>query len=100
VDEVTHEYGHMVRRFPPYHCIFNPIELIGANVKGYVARNNMKQDKHTNVKKLFEEGCERITKEDWIKAIAHCKKEEERYWKLDHFNMKRPMPIVITVNTG
>ncbi|KAK9710299.1 hypothetical protein QE152_g26108 [Popillia japonica] len=27
-DELAEKYGHAVLRLPPYHCIFNPIELI------------------------------------------------------------------------
>lgn len=30
----------MVARLPPYHCQYNSIELIWAQVKGEVAKNN------------------------------------------------------------
>jgi transposase len=35
------EHGHTVFRFPPYHPNLNPIELIWASVKEYVARKNV-----------------------------------------------------------
>lgn len=38
VEELAAEYG--VLRLPPYHCELNPIELVWAQTKGYVARNN------------------------------------------------------------
>ena len=32
--------GFVVVHLPPYHCIFNPIELIWAWIKGKVAKEN------------------------------------------------------------
>nr|XP_049693359.1 uncharacterized protein LOC110382585 [Helicoverpa armigera] len=40
IDEMAKEVGVEVFRLPPYHCELNPIELVWADVKGYVARNN------------------------------------------------------------
>lgn len=34
LDDIAHEKGHTVIRLPPYHCQYNPIELIWAQVKG------------------------------------------------------------------
>ena len=34
------EQGFVVLRLPPYHCIFNPIELIWDWIKGKVAKEN------------------------------------------------------------
>jgi hypothetical protein len=28
VDEMAKAHGHTVLRLPPYHCVFNPIELL------------------------------------------------------------------------
>src|ERR1043166_2344722 len=40
VDEIAAQHGHEVLRLPPYHCDLNPIELVWAQVKSHVARNN------------------------------------------------------------
>lgn len=40
VDEMAKARGIEVLRLPPYHCELNPIELIWAEVKGNVAREN------------------------------------------------------------
>ena len=37
LDELAFEMGHEVVRLPPYHCQYNPIELIWAQIKGEVA---------------------------------------------------------------
>ena len=39
-DDIAEANGHHVLRTPVRHCELNPIELIWAQVKGHVARNN------------------------------------------------------------
>ncbi|PSN56834.1 hypothetical protein C0J52_08287 [Blattella germanica] len=51
------EQGKLVIRLPPYHCELNPIELIWAQVKGYVARNN-KTFNIKDVKRLLAEAVQ------------------------------------------
>jgi len=40
LDEPTFHMGHEVVRLPLYHCQYNPIELIWAQVKTNVAEKN------------------------------------------------------------
>ncbi|CAH4034426.1 unnamed protein product [Pieris brassicae] len=58
IDEMAKAAGVEVLRLPPYHCELNPIELVWADVKGYVARNNT-TFKMVDVKKLLQEGLNR-----------------------------------------
>ena len=37
LDAIALEKGHNVIHLPAYYCQYNPIELIWAQVKGYVA---------------------------------------------------------------
>ena len=39
-DNIAKKYGHEVIRLPPYHCDLNAIELIWADEKNCVAREN------------------------------------------------------------
>ena len=39
-DKIADLHGHEVLRNPVRHCELNPIELIWAQVKGFVAKNN------------------------------------------------------------
>ncbi|XP_046976516.1 uncharacterized protein LOC124542632 [Vanessa cardui] len=57
-DEMAKEVGVEVLRLPPYHCELNPIELVWADVKGYVARNNT-TFKMVDVKKTAPRGVEK-----------------------------------------
>lgn len=40
IDEMSKEKGVTLLRLLPYHCELNPIELIWADIKSYVARHN------------------------------------------------------------
>lgn len=82
IDEISKSKGITVLRLPPYHCELNPIELIWAQVKSYVGRNN-KYFKMTDVKNLLTESLARIGKEQWGKCVAHVIKVEGEMKKLD-----------------
>jgi transposase len=74
IDEVAKSYGHEVIRLPPYHCHFNPIEIIWSYVKGYVA-DNKKKFTMAEVERLTREAIQKITAEEWKKAVLHVKSE-------------------------
>ena len=42
IDNIAKDFGHCVIRLPPYHCEFNPKELIQAQVKDFVRKRNTK----------------------------------------------------------
>lgn len=83
VDELAAVYGVTVLRLPPYHCELNPIELVWAQVKGYVARNN-KTFKMKDVGNLLRKGLEEVTPEKWKACIRHTIKVEEEMRQLNH----------------
>ena len=59
IDKIAEEAGHRVLRLPPYHCQYNPIELIWAQVKSYVAKKN--SFKMVNLKDLVAKALSVIT---------------------------------------
>lgn len=73
VDELAKERGHTVIHLPLYHCHFNPIELIWAQIKGHVANNN-KKFTMTEVTRLTNEGILLTTAEEWGKVVSHTHK--------------------------
>ncbi|PSN42730.1 hypothetical protein C0J52_13606 [Blattella germanica] len=74
--------GHDVVRLPPYHCDFNAIELIWAQIKADVAKHNL-SFKSGNVKTLFETAVSKVTMENWKSACDHVKSVEKFYWEKD-----------------
>lgn len=97
VDEIVKETGREVLRLPPYHCNFNPIELVWAQVKGYVAAKN-NTFKLADVKNLFYEGLDNITPQKWAKCVEHVIREEEKMYKLD--DIVEQMELSFVVGTG
>jgi transposase len=59
-DEFLRGKGHDVLRLSPYHCEFNPIEMVWGDVKGYVGREN-NTFKTNDVKDLIIKGFKTIT---------------------------------------
>ena len=41
IDKLAIEMGHEVVYLPPYHCEFNPMELVWAQVKDYVRKEKL-----------------------------------------------------------
>ena len=71
IDKLARENGHRIVRLPPYHCQYNPIELIWGQVKNYVAKRN--DFKMANLKPLLQEALQQVTKENWSNAVRHVK---------------------------
>ena len=70
IDRIAMENGHKVLRLPPYYCQYNPIELIWAQVKKFVAdRNTFKM---ADLKELTKEAIAKVTPGDWAKACKHA----------------------------
>lgn len=77
-DEAVQKEGHNVLRLPPYHPDLNPIELIWADVKSYVASRNVSCN-ISDAKVLCEERISAMGPEDWARKCNHVKKIEEEY---------------------
>lgn len=99
VDEMAKAQGKRVLRLPPYHCELNPIELIWAQVKNWVARNNT-TFKLPDVKNLFVEAIGTVTPDNWLNAINHVKKVEQKMWEMDEVIDLQVEPLIITGNVS
>lgn len=99
VDEVAKQNGHRVLRLPPYHCHFNPIELIWAQVKGYVADKN-RTFKMSDVRNLTDEKINLITSREWKNAVEHVRKEIKKQCELDGILEGRVEEMIIHIGSG
>lgn len=68
IDETLQKHGQNVLRLPPYHREPNAIELIWADVKNWVAANNV-TFKIEDVKQLAQRKFDNISVEDWKKGV-------------------------------
>ncbi|GBP10051.1 hypothetical protein EVAR_77490_1 [Eumeta japonica] len=79
VDELAKRYNVEVLRLPPHHCELNAIELVWAEVKWHVARNNA-SFKLKDVKKLLLEGLQNVTAEKWRDCVQYVAKEGDEFY--------------------
>lgn len=97
VDELARECNITVHRLPPYHCELNPIELIWAQIKNQVAKQNV-TFKMDEVKRLLATAIGDVTAETWRNCIRHTTKEEDRMWDLDTIVDVSVEPLIINLN--
>ncbi|CAH2006703.1 unnamed protein product [Acanthoscelides obtectus] len=89
IDEMAASQNKTVLRLPPYHCELNPIELIWAEVKNYIAKHNT-TFKFCDLKGLFKEALELITAQKMGKLM----------WELDNILEEQVEPFIIDVGAS
>jgi transposase len=98
VDEIAKSGNKTVLRIPPYHCELNAIELVWAQIKGYVAARN-KAFRMREVKELLEEAVRKVSTDDWDNCVRHMiQKVENEMWKLDNIIEESEERLVIDLN--
>lgn len=79
VDNRTKEAGHTILRLPSYHCIFNPIELIWAQLKNTIRRTNQTPKFSESSVTHIKNAMEHITAVNWKNAVKHAIAKEDEY---------------------
>ena len=74
VDKILAEKDIAVLRLPTKHCEYNPIELVWAKVKRYVADKNTTARSASAIMELIREAFTLIQPEFCKKVVEHCKK--------------------------
>lgn len=96
VDVMAAERNHTVLRLPPYHCIFNPIELLWA----YQKQELRKERSHRTIDEA-QEACERvfsqIPKTDLKNYFDKVKDVEAEYMRQEGIGTELHPPVVIPV---
>jgi transposase len=87
-DKIANLHGYKVIRTPVRHCELNQIELIWAQVKGFVAKNN-------TTFRIKDAAFGKITKDVWTKAEEHVVKIEKEYCKENCIDRSVNEPIII-----
>lgn len=97
VDEMARDTGITVTRLPPYHCELNPIELVWAQIKTSVAREN-KTFKMEDTKQLFYSAVSKVDSLTWQNCIKHVISIEKKMWDMDDIigQIVDVQPLIIT----
>ncbi|KAL4153945.1 hypothetical protein QTP88_001778 [Uroleucon formosanum] len=96
LDQLALEMGHEVIRLPPYHCQYNPIELILAQVKCQVAKNN-KTFKMCDIERLTHEALDSVTQHDWEKCVRHAEELQDKDNEKEIMRDALLEPIILTL---
>lgn len=89
-------WSNCVLRLPPYHCKFNPIELVWAHKSKVKWRVKDTTFKLRDVQILLQGAIARDGVEERRKCIAHAIKEEQKMWDLDVHVDVLVEPLIIT----
>ena len=81
IDTIAKDAGHKVVRLSPYHCQYNPIELIWAQVKKNIAEKN--NYKLADLKTLVKQSLDEVKPVNWLNAVNHTDKLQEDDARLD-----------------
>lgn len=98
LDGIALQMGHSAVRLPPYHCQYNPIELIWAQIKNKVVELNT-TFKISDVEKLVNEVIDSVTVEDWKRCVKHCEELQESDFIKEGLRDEILEPIIITINS-
>ncbi|KAK7872322.1 hypothetical protein R5R35_002772 [Gryllus longicercus] len=83
VDEMIQEAGHKVLRLPPYHCHYNPIELVWSQCKRYYHRHRGTTFDHQAVTRKWRQALNQVSVENWKNYVAHTEKITEEDWRVE-----------------
>lgn len=97
VDSRAKEAGHTILRLPPYHCIFNPIELIWAQLKNTIRRTNQTPKFSESTVTHIKNAMEHITADNWRNAVKHAISKENEY--MDMYKIVPPLIINLQYNS-
>lgn len=99
IDSKAAEKGFKVIRLPPYHCQYNPIEMVWAYLKPYVKERN-KDFKLKDGNELFMEAVNQVTPELWSRYVQHMKKTIDADWTSEGLSDKSVQEFIINLCLG
>jgi transposase len=98
VNEIIEQAGHEVLRLPPYHCIFNAIEMVWSQAKRSYDKELIKPN--MDPIKAWTHGLETVTSEQWGNYFRHTHKCIAEYWEREKFLIRTVQEIIINVNVN
>ncbi|CAH1993256.1 unnamed protein product [Acanthoscelides obtectus] len=97
IDELAEQHGHKVLRLPPYHCIFNPIELTWGIAKGYYKRHIGRDgNSEKDCLDMWNEALQTVTPDMWKNSVRHTEQEIFKWYERERiFDRPDIEPLII-----
>lgn len=73
IDNLANEYGHEVKRLPPYHCQLNAIEFVWSDIKRQVSLKNTGGNIE-EIKEIAQKVIDEFSIEKWGNIVNHVEK--------------------------
>lgn len=99
IDVKAAELGFKVIRLPPYHCHYNPIEMVWSHLKRCVASKNT-TFKLKDVQTLFMEAVDSYPSDSWEKCVNHVKTEMDNDWLSEGLDDNSVQELIINLAPG
>ena len=98
VDEILAEKNISVLRLPTKHCEYNPIELVWAKMKGYVATQNTSSRNTKALIELIHQSFSEVTAEYCSKVVEHCRRITDKAIAAESIIDVQVRPIIINLD--
>ncbi|KAJ3655607.1 hypothetical protein Zmor_014729 [Zophobas morio] len=100
IDELLSKNGIQVLRLPPYHCQYNPIEMVWGFCKQYDNKHILEQPSgKLKVANLWKKALSKYTPEMWLNSVKHCEQiiNEDRVRLMGNESVQDIPPIIISL---
>ncbi|XP_054277709.1 uncharacterized protein LOC128996416 [Macrosteles quadrilineatus] len=99
IDSKASSQGFKILRLPPYHCQYNPIEMVWSELKNYVKERNT-TFKLKDVEKLLMEAVSAVTPNKWASYVKHVKTILDNDWTSEGLSDRRVQEMIISLCPG
>ncbi|XP_046406949.1 uncharacterized protein LOC124171727 [Ischnura elegans] len=94
LDIMAANAGHTVVRLPPFHCQYNPIEMVWAQVKRQVADRNT-TFKMKDLEDITNQVIDEVTQDAWAACVRHAEQLQDEDLKKEIARDAIMEPIII-----
>lgn len=96
IDILANQAGHKVLRLPPYHCQFNPIEMVWGIAKSYYDKQiAFTSGSDEDVFRVWEEALKSVDSTKWANCVDKVNKDIRAALEREHL-IDDVRPLVIT----
>lgn len=96
MDEIFAAKGITVLRLPTKHCEYNPIELVWAKVKSFIAKENTGAPKKDAIIKLVHKAFSTVNADFCAKVVQHCMEVMDKAMEAEKLIDVKVRPVIIS----